>query len=179
MDEKVLMTLLFAEGLIGCLLAIRYFELKMTFSSYICINKSGYGIFWRKRKLDKIYDIVLFLISLALFILPVKMQIYTDINLLYKLLVLDFAVIFILARVNVVFNKTLVHNVLLHLLIRIEKEDIVRRFTYSEAEEILADYRKTLPWYDEGLTILACKPLLNKLLLEELHYVKYRYCGHW
>lgn len=119
------------------------------------------------------------MISLALFILPVKMQIYTDINLLYKLLVLDVAVIFILARMNVVFDKTLVHNVLLHLLIRIEKEDIVRRFTYSEAEEILADYRKTLPWYNEGLTILACKPLLNKLLLEELHYVKYRYCGHW
>lgn len=31
MDEKVLMSLLFAEGLIGCVLAIRYFELKMTF----------------------------------------------------------------------------------------------------------------------------------------------------
>lgn len=61
------------------------------------------------------------MISLALFILPVKMQIYTDINLLYKLLVLDVAVIFILARMNVVFDKTLVHNVLLHLLIRIEK----------------------------------------------------------
>ena len=59
------------------------------------------------------------------------------------------------------------------MLIRIEKEDIVRRFTYSEAEEIFADYKKTLPWYNEGLTILACKPLLNKLLLEELHYVKY------
>lgn len=41
MVELVLMTLLFAEGLIGCVLAIRYFELKMTFSSYICINKSG------------------------------------------------------------------------------------------------------------------------------------------
>lgn len=39
MVEPVLMTLLFAEGLIGCVLAIRYFELKMTFSSYICINK--------------------------------------------------------------------------------------------------------------------------------------------
>lgn len=77
--------------------------------------------FLEKRKLEKIYDIVLFLISLALFILPVKMQIYTYINLLYKLLVLDFAVIFIIARMNVVFNKTLVHNVLLHMLIRIEK----------------------------------------------------------
>lgn len=53
MVEQVLMMLLFAEGLIGCLLAIRYFELKMTFSSYICINKSGYGIFWRKSKLKK------------------------------------------------------------------------------------------------------------------------------
>lgn len=179
MVEPGLTMLFFAEGLIGCLLAIRYFELKMTFSSYICINKSGYGIFWRKSKLEKIYDIVSFLTSLALFILPVKMQIYTDINLLYKLLFLDFAVIFILARMNVVFNTTLVHNVLLHLLMRIEKEDVVRRFTYSEAEEILANYRETLPWYNEGLTILACTPLLNKLLLEELHYVKYRYCGHW
>ncbi|WP_307977488.1 hypothetical protein [uncultured Phascolarctobacterium sp.] len=179
MDAQVLMTLLFAEGLLGCLLSIRYLELKMTFSSYICINKSGYGILWRKRKLEKIYDIVLFLISLGLFIIPIKMQFYTDTNLLYKLLFLDFVVIFILARMNVVFDKTLVHNVLLHLLIRIEKEDIVRRFTYSEAEDILADYRKTLPWYNEGLTILACTPLFNKLLLEELHYVKYRYCGHW
>lgn len=53
MVEQVLMMLLFAEGLIGCLLAIRYFELKMTFSSYICINQSGYGIFWRKSKLKK------------------------------------------------------------------------------------------------------------------------------
>ena len=179
MVEQVLMTLLFAEGLMGCLLSIRYFELKMTFSSYICINRFGYGILRKRRTLEKSYDIVLFLISIALFILPVKMQIYTDINLLYKLLFLDFAVILILARMNVVFNKTLVNNVLLHLLIRIEKEDIVRRFTYSEAEEIFADYKKTLPWYNEGLTILACKPLLNKLLLEELHYVKYRYCGHW
>lgn len=53
MVEPVLMTLLFAEGLIGCVLAIRYFELKMTFSSYICINKSGYGIFLEKKKAGK------------------------------------------------------------------------------------------------------------------------------
>lgn len=179
MDAQVLMTLLFAEGLMGCLLSIRYLELKMTFSSYICINRFGYGILRKRRTLDKVYDIVFLLVSIALFILPIKMQIYTDINLLYKLLFLDFATIFILTRMNIIFNKTLVHNVLLHMLINIEKEDIVRRFTYSEAEEILADYRKTLPWYNEGLTILACTPLLNKLLLEELHYVKYRYCGHW
>ena len=176
MNEQSLITLLLAEAFIGCLLAIRYLELKMTFWSYISINGSGLGIL--KRKPARLYNILLFLVCIAFFVLPMKIQLYTDIDWYYRILLVNAIIVTMLVRVNNRFNITLAHNALLNILIAIEKEDIVRRFTYSEAEDILEDYKKSLPWYKESLTILACKPLLNKLLLEELHYVKYRYCGH-
>ena len=176
MNEQSLITLLFAEVLIGCLLSIRYLELKMTFWSYISINSSGIGIL--KRKPARLRNISLFLVCIAFLVLPAKMQLYNDINWLYNILLANAIMVIMLVRVNNRFNETLAHNALLNVLIAIEKEDIVRRFTYSEAEDILEDYKKSLPWYKESLTILACKQLLNKLLLEELQYVKYRYCGH-
>ena len=176
MNEQSLITLLFAEVLIGCLLSIRYLELKMTFWSYISINSSGLGIL--KRKPARLYNILLFLVCIAFLVLPMKMQLYNNIDWVYGILMVNAIIIMLLVRENNKFNETLAHNALLNMLIAIEKEDIVRRFTYSEAEDILEDYKKSLPWYQESITILACKPLLNKLLLEELQYVKYRYCGH-
>lgn len=176
MNEQSLITLLLAEAFIGCLLAIRYLELKMTFWSYISINSSGLGIL--KKKPARLYNILLFLICIAFLVLPMKMQLYTNIDWYYSILLVNAIMVIVLVRMNNRFNETLAHNALLNMLIAIEKEDIVRRFTYSEAEEILDDYKKGLPWYKESLTILACKPLLNKLLLEELQYAKYRYCGH-
>lgn len=171
-----LYSILFWESIIGCLLAFRMLAFYFIFTKYICIATDGYSFnFDFKVTLSGIIVCICGIFCFALGVSDFVEK--NSVDDLYFLISTRIVLVLFFIYFNYFISNLLVYNVMLKIIVAAAKDEHFKNSTVSSDYEFVQyaqkHYKKSLPWYNEGLTLLVWPHFMDFLLLRELEKHEY------